>query len=165
MPGGAARPAESCFAVSSTLGGNLQIEAALSNIGLVRWWRSFAAWSFWRGDSCWGWWPSSLPLARWEDPGQYGPIVWTSMAVQEPGQARAPQPTAASFVRGTLWLEPTTRAQEAASGWLLDLAGRRVMQLYGGWNDIGALAPGVYYIRLETSGVHISRKVILTGND
>jgi hypothetical protein len=53
---------------------------------------------------------------------------------------------AATLVRGVLFLsEATSLKPQAAS--LLDAAGRRVMDLKPGTNDVSALAPGVYFVR------------------
>jgi hypothetical protein len=56
------------------------------------------------------------------------------------------QVTAASVVRGVL-LIPSTGAIGEWSGVLLDAAGRRVVELRPGPNDISRLAAGVYFVR------------------
>ena len=56
-------------------------------------------------------------------------------------QAASSRP-APTVVRGVL-LMPTT------SGMLLDIAGREVLALNAGVNNIGWLAPGVYFVRPE----------------
>jgi len=53
-------------------------------------------------------------------------------------------------VRGVLWLKPaTSREPQAAS--LLDAAGRKVLDLHAGVNNVSCLAPGVYFVRSEPS--------------
>jgi hypothetical protein len=58
-------------------------------------------------------------------------------------------------VRGVLFLsEATGRKPQAAS--LLDAAGRKVMELDAGANDVSRLSPGVYFVCEEPQAV--SRK-------
>jgi len=74
-----------------------------------------------------------------------------------------PAPT---VVRGVLFLEEaTSRKPRAAS--LMDVSGRKVLDLRPGANDVRALAPGVYFVRQQDSrgqGFDDSRvaKVIVT---
>ena len=51
--------------------------------------------------------------------------------------------------------------QVVASG-LVDVTGRRVMDLLSGANDVSRLAPGVYFYALDNGAKRISRKVVLT---
>jgi hypothetical protein len=63
--------------------------------------------------------------------------------------ASGSQPTT-TVVRGVLFLaEATSHKPQAAS--LLDIAGRNVLNLRPGANDVRALAPGVYFVREEPS--------------
>jgi DNA-binding beta-propeller fold protein YncE len=56
-----------------------------------------------------------------------------------------PMPT---VVRGVLFLpEASSHKLQAAS--LLDVAGRKVLDLKAGANDVSRLAPGVYFVRQE----------------
>jgi hypothetical protein len=48
-------------------------------------------------------------------------------------------------------------ARQAAS--LLDISGRKVLDLKSGANDVRALAPGVYFVREEPQAI---RKVIIS---
>ena len=58
-----------------------------------------------------------------------------------------------SIVRGVLVLEAVvSRQQTIDRGQLLDAAGRKVMDLRTGANDVSRLAPGVYFVR-QTSSV------------
>ncbi len=52
----------------------------------------------------------------------------------------------ATVVRDILYL-PTSGGGRQASGDLLDISGRKVMELQSGANDIRHLAPGVYFVR------------------
>jgi hypothetical protein len=62
---------------------------------------------------------------------------------------------------------PVTGDRRMANGELLDISGRKVLDLKPGPNDVRALAPGVYFVRQQGSrgqGVEDSRvtKVIVT---
>jgi hypothetical protein len=68
----------------------------------------------------------------------------------------------ATIVRGVLLLSGRT---SSSPSWLLDAAGRSVMELRPGANDVRGLAPGVYFVREATGvGREASRvtKVIVT---
>jgi hypothetical protein len=67
-----------------------------------------------------------------------------------------PAPT---VVRNILFLpEASSREPQAAN--LLDAAGRKVLELHSGANDIRRLAPGVYFIR--EAQAQVVRKVVIT---
>ncbi|HTW91898.1 MAG TPA: YncE family protein [bacterium] len=73
-----------------------------------------------------------------------------------------PLPT---VVRGILRV-PASSVMRGASCALLDISGRKVLDLHPGANDVRALAPGVYFVR-EAQGqaqaqAHAVRKVVLT---
>jgi len=72
----------------------------------------------------------------------------------------------ATVVRGVLELPAATGRRPQAASWLLDISGRRVMELHPGPNDVSRLAPGVYFVRElkaedRRPGMDV-RKVILT---
>jgi hypothetical protein len=72
----------------------------------------------------------------------------------------------ASIVRGVLMYEPANGAGRTAIGALLDVSGRKVLDLLPGSNDVRALAPGVYFVRGEVQGIRDvggTRKVVITG--
>lgn len=79
--------------------------------------------------------------------------------------AQKPTPNAsrnilhATVVRSVLRL-PASGVGREASNVLLDATGRHVLALRPGPNDISSLAPGVYFVRVEGSGVRGSRVVI-----
>jgi len=57
----------------------------------------------------------------------------------------------ATLVRGCLLLPPSLDPSIPSS--LLDASGRKVLGLVPGTNDVGALIPGVYFVRSEPSAV------------
>jgi len=70
-----------------------------------------------------------------------------------------------TVVRGVLFLrEATGHKPQAAS--LLDISGRKVLELHPGANDVRALAPGVYFLREEpqvsSRNLQAIRKVVVT---
>jgi hypothetical protein len=84
--------------------------------------------------------------------------IWGSF-VYATGVEENREPQAKSYnreqtiVRGVLWLTPATSYKPQATS-LLDISGRKVMELHPGANDVRSLAPGVYFIRegLGTKG-------------
>jgi hypothetical protein len=66
----------------------------------------------------------------------------------------------ATVVRGTLRL-PAADAGDEKSPVLLDAAGRRVISLCPGPNDLSRLAPGVYFCRLRAGGRERTVKLVL----
>jgi hypothetical protein len=53
----------------------------------------------------------------------------------------------ATFIRGVLVFEPANGARRPAKGALLDISGRKVMDLSPGANDVTRLSPGVNFVR------------------
>ena len=80
---------------------------------------------------------------------------------RQPGSTRP----IATVVRGVLFLAERLSSSASTSA-LLDISGRKVMELRPGANDVRALAPGVYFIRevLGTRGEGLgkTRKVVVT---
>lgn len=83
-------------------------------------------------------------------------------------ESHKPQATSrklgATVVRGVLSLGPGSRQHTAYRAELLDAAGRRVMDIFPGANDVNSLAPGVYFVREAASGRRSAvgvRKVIV----
>jgi hypothetical protein len=63
-----------------------------------------------------------------------------------------------TIIRGVLFLgEATSRKPQAAS--LLDAAGRKVIVLQAGANDVSGLAPGVYFVREACGALHEASRV------
>jgi len=79
-------------------------------------------------------------------------IAWidSTVGVNENREPRVAYHSAlsATFIRGVLVFEPANGAGRPARGALLDISGRKVMDLQAGANDVRALAPGVYFCRL-----------------
>jgi hypothetical protein len=65
---------------------------------------------------------------------------------QEPQRAGYVRPSA-SIVRGMLELAVDRRQNTAYRAALLDIAGRKVLDLHPGPNSVSRLAPGVYFVR------------------
>jgi hypothetical protein len=53
----------------------------------------------------------------------------------------------ATIVRGVLWLQGDRTQNTGHRAELLDAAGRKVLDLKAGANDVQALVPGVYFVR------------------
>jgi len=72
---------------------------------------------------------------------------------------------APTIIRGVLSLPAASSPKLQASSCLLDAAGRKVLKLKPGPNDVSRLAPGVYFVRAEPSAVSRGpsavRKVVL----
>ena len=82
------------------------------------------------------------------------------VAVAEPPRAEVRATNAATIVRGVLNLEgASSRKPQAAS--LVDMGGRKVLNLVPGENDVRQLAPGVYFVRKQTafSSQHTATRV------
>jgi hypothetical protein len=81
--------------------------------------------------------------------------------VQEAGAERLLPSSAGTVVRGVLLLPEGTNQRQAAR--LLDISGRKVMDLSPGANDVQALAPGVYFVRVAApdGGVSCRRLVLV----
>jgi len=61
-------------------------------------------------------------------------------------QAASAKPST-SVVRGVLYLPSASSFRRETSSVLLDVSGRKEMDLVPGANDVRALAPGVYFVR------------------
>jgi len=59
----------------------------------------------------------------------------------------------ATIVRGVLFLPPASGVKRGASSVLLDISGRKVMDLAPGANVVSRLSPGVYFVRSDPSAV------------
>lgn len=77
-------------------------------------------------------------------------------------QTRGPEP-AASIVRSVLFLPEVSGRRPQATSRLVDATGRKVATLRPGANDVGGLAPGVYFVAKDGTQNSVRvRKVILT---
>jgi hypothetical protein len=72
----------------------------------------------------------------------------------------------ATIIRGVLFLPLASGVERVASSVLLDISGRKVLDLKPGANDVRALAPGVYFVREEPQAAshkpQAFRKVVVT---
>jgi hypothetical protein len=74
-------------------------------------------------------------------------------------QAASPTPT---IVRGALMLGAVDSRQNAGyRADLLDAAGRKVMELQAGANDVSGVAPGVYFVQEAQAQAQTVRKVVI----
>ena len=152
MPDSVLMPCPGCTSASSVASGNLQFELGIPNGERksdirVPWHggEAGAAVSFWRGDSCWAWWPQSLELVQWQNPASYGVVWWIWLGLEE-GDLPSPcrlGPTSDMFVNSLLVLH------EHKPALLVDITGRKAMDLQPGENDVRHLAPGVYFLKAE----------------
>jgi YVTN family beta-propeller protein len=97
--------------------------------------------------------PSSGTLWLLPDSGDVG---IAGPALREPMPRCEPTPT---ICRGVLLL-PSDLSVLPSDFALMDISGRRVMDLHPGSNDIRHLSPGIYFIREESA--RTTRKVIVT---
>ena len=65
-----------------------------------------------------------------------------------PSPLRVSGPT---MLQGVLMFEPASGAGRMATGGLLDISGRKVLDLHPGANDVSQLSPGVYFVRSASS--------------
>jgi hypothetical protein len=70
------------------------------------------------------------------------------------------QQLTASVVRNVLFL-PANGEGRRAKGKLLDISGRKVLDLHQGANDVSRLPPGVYFVREAQAQAQAVRKVII----
>jgi hypothetical protein len=66
-----------------------------------------------------------------------------------------------TIVRGVLLLPGDRRPATGDRSALLDVGGRKVMDLRPGANDVRSLAPGVYFVREAQAQVQAIRKVVI----
>jgi YVTN family beta-propeller protein len=68
----------------------------------------------------------------------------------------------ATIICRVLCLPPASGVEREASSVLLDISGRKVLDLHPGANDVRSLAPGVYFVREAQAQAQAVRKVIIT---
>ncbi len=79
--------------------------------------------------------------------------------IQEMSSAEIPTPNAGpTIVRGALRMGVDSRQNREYRAELLNVSGRKVLDLHHGTNDVSGLAPGIYFVR-QPSRI---AKVILT---
>jgi hypothetical protein len=79
---------------------------------------------------------------------------------ETPGAGLRTPNRVATIVRGVLWLAPSPSAS-SSPGRLLDVSGRKVVDLRPGPNDVRSLAPGVYFV-CPASGVKRDASSVVT---
>jgi hypothetical protein len=114
--------------------------------------------------------PDMVRQLAWDGPhlyaacGDAGVLIAETAAVgiAEPqrGEVQQARPWA-SVVRGVLFL-PANGEGRVTKGELLNVSGRKVLDLHPGLNDVRALAPGVYFVRMAHAQAQAQavRKVI-----
>lgn len=107
----------------------------------------YVVWQDWRSGNGRIWFATNNPLGIAEQPQQ---------------QPRETEPFA-TIVSNALFLPEATSPKLQASS-LLDISGRKIMDLTPGVNDVSALAPGVYFVREERAQAQALavRKVVVT---
>ncbi|OYD16229.1 hypothetical protein CH330_03470 [candidate division WOR-3 bacterium JGI_Cruoil_03_51_56] len=105
---------------------------------------------------CWACWQSDRS-GNWDI---YGSFFYNT-GVEENGARAGDGLRLPTIVRGVLSLPGAYSVGRNASCSLLDITGRKVMDLKLGENDIRHLSPGVYFVRLDSSSRNICKKVVL----
>ena len=86
-------------------------------------------------------------------------------ALEGPSDLPAAAKPAPTIIRGVLFL-PKSASPSLSTSFLMDIAGRKVLDLLPGANDVRALAPGVYFVRSAPSAIgrkpSAVTKVVLT---
>lgn len=107
-------------------------------------------------------------IVAWKDDrGIYAQRAVDVIGVEESHEPQASSyKPAASVVRGILRLVDGASASRglSAHACLLDVSGRKVMELRAGANDVRALAPGVYFMRMAQAQVQAQavEKIVIT---
>jgi aminopeptidase N len=96
------------------------------------------------------------------------PDNWVLDSCYVTGVEESPRPQAASYkpgatvVRGVLHLRPSASTSSSPS-WLLDISGRKTLELRPGPNDVSRLPPGVYFVHSTLDSRHSKvTKVVVT---
>ena len=112
-------------------------------------------------------WHTRSAVARGEDTVVTVAMAWIDSmagAVEETPSAEVRTTNAATIIRGVLLLNDDRGPGTEDRAVLLDVSGRKAMELKSGANDVSRLSPGVYFVRSavgrERSAVSI-RKVVL----
>ncbi|MCX6844717.1 MAG: hypothetical protein NTX53_20840 [candidate division WOR-3 bacterium] len=90
------------------------------------------------------------------------PPLLPHVAVEErPDPQAAGLRFAGTIVRNVLFMPEATDHKPQAASSLLDIGGRKVLDLKSGANDVRALAPGVYFVREEPQAVSSRPQAVL----
>ncbi len=110
-----------------------------------------------------------------EGPATFNPVMCQFVPTDYDGVADGPKPQAlsselaASIVHGVLLLPrgaghdpiPLGESGLCLKPQLLDAAGRMVLNLHPGANDVSGLSPGVYFLRPSAGGAGTTRKLVI----
>lgn len=80
--------------------------------------------------------------------------------IKESKKSVSPVRTGARIVRGVLMLSSDSNNKSQVTSQLLDITGRKVLELHSGANDIHNLTPGVYFVKNKDSRL-ISKRIVL----
>ena len=83
----------------------------------------------------------------------------TMLGIEESQPQASSHKLQATVVRGVLFLGDCPRTGTVPKAALLDISGRKVLDLTPGANDVRTLAPGVYFIRAVTAGSGLTVRV------
>lgn len=103
-------------------------------------------------------WHTRDAVAHGEDNVVTTAMAWIDSAAGGVEEREPPtacrSPLTATVIRGVLEIGPQLTAHSSQPGiGLLDIAGRKVLDLHPGANDVSRLCPGVYFVRDQGSGV------------
>jgi hypothetical protein len=89
---------------------------------------------------------------------------WRRLSVVETRPSRLETQLTTTICRGTLVLSEASSHKPQATCWLLDIAGRKVLDLRPGPNDVSGLSPGVYFMREARAQAQAQavRKLVVT---
>lgn len=101
-------------------------------------------------------WDWQATTAERADNHAYNTLIgFENIGIVEVGSGRISHRLQTAFVRNTLRLSGSEPAE------LLDATGRRLSTLSSGDNDVGHLAPGVYFVRGAVDGLRTARKIVI----
>lgn len=83
----------------------------------------------------------------------------TGMAEERPMSASVRNTREPVIIRDVLWQGADDKRQ--VTGQLLDISGRKVLDLAPGANDVSRLAPGVYFVRVGGESALVAKAVVL----
>ena len=100
-------------------------------------------------------WHTRDAVARGEDTVVTAAMAWIDSAAAVAEELEPPAADrsllTATIIRGVLLLAEAPSHKPQAASWLLDVSGRKMLDLKPGPNDVSKLAPGVYFCR-RTAG-------------
>jgi hypothetical protein len=109
-------------------------------------------------------WLTRDAVARGEDNVVTAAMAWIDSAASV---VEEHEPLTATVVRGVLLLDGDfSRTRTIPKAALLDITGRKVLDLEPGANNVSGIAPGVYFVRVDRQTAsrmsHASQKVVVT---